>query len=74
LKMKKVWTKFCYTGWPKESVNIWPLLQWNKGQILTIFLGHPVVAYSENCNLSKIIFYTFFSHFRTKINISKKYV
>jgi hypothetical protein len=32
------------------------------------------VAYSENCNLSKIIFYTFFSHFRTKINISKKYV
>jgi hypothetical protein len=26
----------------KKSVNIRPLLQWNKGQILTLFFGHPV--------------------------------
>ncbi len=32
------------TGWPKKGVNIWPLLQWNKGQILTLFLGHPILS------------------------------
>jgi hypothetical protein len=30
------------TGWTKKNVNIWPLFHCNKGQILTLFLVHPV--------------------------------
>jgi hypothetical protein len=33
------------TGWTKKSVNIWSLFHCNKGQILTLFLVHPVSAF-----------------------------
>ncbi len=42
--------RFKIPGGPKKSVNIWPLLQWNKGQILTLFLDHPVVELKFSCS------------------------